>query len=162
MTDDKDQGELANQDNGALESQRDETGGELVSEREEENSLPSPPPRVREMMAMFGVGPGRRAYHPVFDKFEPEHVDKFLDHSHAEDLERLRIRRQGRWFGLLILVVALFALAWLVNTLLPENKDLLAEFLKIGVAFAGGVGGGYGLRTYQETRRREYQHPCLS
>jgi len=116
--------------------------------------MPSPPPMVKEMLAMFGFGPGGRAFHPVFDKFESGHVEKFLDHSHTEDMERIRLRKRSHWFGLVYVILTLVAFGWLVSTLLPENKDLLVEFLKIGVAFAGGVGGGYGLKSYQESRGR--------
>lgn len=156
MTEASEESKLTKNEERTEKEEREKRDAELIPDREDEESgMPSPPPMVREMMAMFGVGPGGRPHHPVFDKFEPEHVDKFLDHSHAEDLERLRIRKHGRWFALAVLVVLLLAFGWLVNELLPENKDLLAEFLKMGVAFAGGIGGGYGLKSYQETRRRE-------
>jgi hypothetical protein len=156
LTDRQEQEKLAKQRDRAKQEENDRRDAELVSDLEDEESeMPSPPTIIRQMMAMFGVGPGGRAYHPVFDKFEPEHVDKFLDQSHEEDMERLRARRHGRWFALVYAVLVLIALGWLVTVLLPENKDLLAEFLKMGVAFAGGVGGGYGLKSYQETRRRE-------
>lgn len=124
-------------------------------EEDEDAAMPSPPTMVREMMAMFGFGRGGRIYHPVFDKFEAGHIDKFLEHSHVEDMERLRIRKYGRWFALIYVVLALFTFGWLVSVLLPGNRDLLAEILKMGVAFAGGVGGGYGLKSYQEGRRRD-------
>ena len=107
------------------------------------------------MMGIFGFGPGGRAFHPVFDKFEPEHVDKFLDHSHEEDIERLRIQGQSRWFNLIYVLLGLTSLGWLIWVLLPNDKDLLAEILKLAIAFAGGVGSGYGLKSYQESRQRD-------
>lgn len=107
------------------------------------------------MMAMFGIGPGNGAFHPVFDKFNDNHVDKFLDQSHKEDMERLRLGSRRQWFTLAYVLIALLALGWLIMVLLPQDKDLLAEILRLGVAFAGGVGGGYGLKSYQESRRRE-------
>ena len=105
------------------------------------------------MMMQFGAG--SRAYHPIFEKFEPGHVDKFLDQSHEEDMEHLRIRRSGRWFPLVYVVLFLVALGWLVVVLLPQDRDLLAEILKLGAVFLGGLGGGYGIKSYQESRRRD-------
>jgi hypothetical protein len=156
LTGSEERDRLVKQEERADHEREDGRDTELIPDRDEEESgTPSPPRIIRQMMAMFGVGPGGRPHHPVFDKFEPEHVDKFLEHSHREDMERLRIRRTGRWFALVYVLLAVIAFGWLVVVLLPENKDLLAEFLKMGVAFAGGVGGGYGLKSYQETRRRE-------
>lgn len=147
---------MTDKENGRL-VERDKRDAELIHESGEngdDEKLPPPSPVIREMLAMFGFGPGGRAFHPVFDKFESGHVDKFLDHSHAEDMERLRIQKRGHWFVFVYIVLALLSFGWLISTLLPENKDLLVEILKIGVAFAGGVGGGYGLKSYQESRQR--------
>lgn len=150
MTDDRDTDELAKKE------EREESEAELLPDLEEDEGegMPGTKTVFRQMMAMFGVGPGGRAYHPVFDKFEPGHVDKFLDHSHTEDMERLRIRKRGPWFVLIYVVLALVAFGWLVTVLLPENTNLLTEFLKVALAFAGGVGSGYGLKSYQESRQR--------
>ena len=39
-------------------------------------------------------------HHPIFAKFEAEHVTKFLDHAHKHDIEDSRFRSGGRWFRL--------------------------------------------------------------
>lgn len=148
MTGEEDQTQLAKGE----ESSEDQAS-EVLAELEED--LPdNPPTLVRQMMAMFGVGPAGRAFHPVFDKFEPEHVEKFLDNSHAEDMERLRIQSMGRWFILAYAVLAIAFFGWLIWSLLPNDKQLLSDILTLGVVFAGGLGSGYGLKTYQESRRR--------
>lgn len=149
MTDENQDDKPAKRDN---ESKREP---ELVDDSDEGGSAPSPPRMVREMMALMQFGAGGRAFHPVFEKFEPEHVDKFLDQSHEEDMERLRIRRSGRWFPLIYVVLFLAALGWLVAFLLPQDKDLLIEILKLGAAFLGGLGSGYGIKSYQERRRQD-------
>lgn len=146
---------MTEEDKDELATREQQAGKDPEVVEELEEDLPAPPTIIRQMMAMFGFGLGGRAFHPVFDKFEPEHVDKFLDHSHEEDLERLRIRRQDRWFFLIYAVIGLGFLGWLIWALLPNDKDLLAEILKLGIAFAGGVGGGYGLKSYQESRRQD-------
>ena len=118
-----------------------------------EESLP-PTQLISRFMAMFGSA-GGAPFHPIFDKFNDKHVDKFLDHSHEEDMARIGGDRRRPWFVLAYSVLALAFLVFLVVTLLPENKDLLGEIVKLGLAFAGGLGGGYGIRAYQDFRRRD-------
>jgi len=112
--------------------------------------LKNAPPRVRKifeaMMVSGSMGPSN---HPIFEKIEPSHIDKFLDYSHQSDEREHEYRRSSRWFqmfGFVFAVLALFAATWL---LLPD-KDLLTELFKILVVFGGGVGAGYGFRARQD------------
>lgn len=96
-------------------------------------------------MAISSVGP---RYHPIFKKFTPEHVDKFLDHTHQSDREERALRRSGRWFQLAYVLLGAAALVALVVYLLPRDRSLLVEVLKAIVLFAAGVGSGYGLKSH--------------
>ncbi len=42
-------------------------------------------------------GPG---YHPIFDKFQSEHVTQFLDNSKQRDQAIWQLRSSNRWFRL--------------------------------------------------------------
>ena len=92
------------------------------------------------------------SYHPIFDKFEGEHVSQFLDLSHQSDEAERSVRRSGRWFkaGYTILGLGLFV--FLTVWLLPEQADLYSEIVKSVCLFAGGLAGGYGLKAYQDRR----------
>ena len=109
------------------------------------------------MMAAMMVSGGRPIFHPVFEKFDESHVNKFLDQSHEEDMARLRQGGRRSWFVLGYSLLALGLLVFLLVFLLPEHKDLLTDILTIGAAiaggFAGGFGGGYGYRVHLERKR---------
>lgn len=90
----------------------------------------------------------------LFDKMEPEHVTQYLegvqeDERLAHEREMARQRERKYYFTAIII-----ALGALIFFLLPNDKDLLEDILKIVVSFAGGVGTGIGIKS---KRNREKQ-----
>ena len=92
------------------------------------------------------------AYHPIFDKFEPEHVAQFLDHSRERDRDEAKFKRHGRWFRVAYTGIGIGVFGFLTVLLLPEQSDLYYKLLQGLGVFGAGLAGGYGLRTYQERR----------
>lgn len=86
------------------------------------------------------------SYHPIFDKFGPEHVSKFLEQSHESDTK-------SRWFRFAYVVLGISVFVLLTLYLLPSHDDLYFEMLEILGAFGAGVAGGYGIKAYQDQRR---------
>lgn len=118
-----------------------------------EGRPPSPHPMQRMISEFMGISSGPR-FHPIFDKFEPEHVTQFLTHTHEDDSEERKYRRSGRWFQLcyVFIVVAIFGA--LTAFLLPADRELYVEILKMAVMFGAGLGSGYGLKSYLDSRSR--------
>lgn len=85
--------------------------------------------------------------HPLFDKFTSQHVDKFLDINEEESKRSFNFACQGRWFALGAAILGLGFITFLIVYLLPNNKDLLVDILKIVISFAGGFGAGYGYKS---------------
>jgi hypothetical protein len=88
-----------------------------------------------------------------FEKFSPEQITKFLDNEQRELDKRRRMQRTQRWFNLAYVVLSLGALFFLIVFFLPRDKALLTDFLTFILVFAGGLGGGYGLKSYQEKKQ---------
>ena len=111
----------------------------------------SPIAVMQELSAQFMRTSGP-AYHPIFDKFDSEHVTQFLSQAHAADEAERNVRRSNRWFHAtytgLGVGVFLFVTVWL----LPEQSALYAEIVKGMGLFAGGLAGGYGLKAYQDRK----------
>ena len=108
---------------------------------------------VRSLEASFtAIRRSGPAYHPIFDKFEPEHVAQFLDHSRERDRDEARFNRSGRWFRVLYTAIGIGVFVFLTALLLPEQSDLYYKLLQGLGVFGAGLAGGYGLRTYQERR----------
>ena len=91
-------------------------------------------------------------YHPIFDKFEGEHVTQFLAQSHQSDEAERGLRRSGRWFKVVYTFLGLACFVFLTVWLLPEQSKLYTEIVKSVCLFAGGLAGGYGLKAYQDQR----------
>lgn len=126
--------------------------------RDEEEAASAPPKALKRVFSEFlgmSVGGGPR-YHPVFEKFTPSHVDKFLDHIHANDCQERDFRRSNRWFQFGYVFLAVAVVVGLVAFLLPRDKELLVELLKAGLLFTAGVGSGYGLKSHLEERSRRH------
>ena len=99
----------------------------------------------------FRAGP---AYHPIFDKLESEHVTQFLTGSfEAENAER-QTRRGNRWFLLGYVVIAVGVFAFLTSFLLPSHSEQYFALLQYLGTFVAGLGGGYGLKSYQDRRSK--------
>ncbi|MCK6559852.1 hypothetical protein HUU39_00785 [candidate division KSB1 bacterium] len=116
--------------------------------------IPEPARKMFQMqMAMMQTVSRRAPSHPLFEKFTPQHIDKFLDYSQKEDENKYKLQSTNRWFHLVYVTLGLGSLLALIFFLAPQNQELLTEFLKLLVVFASGVGSGYGLRSYQERKK---------
>ena len=114
----------------------------------------SAPPEVRGLlMAMTRTQVRGPIPHPLYDKFTPEHIDKFLDYSHQDDVNAYSFQSSNRWFYLAYAILLVVFLAFLIVFLAPNHKDLLADILKILAIFGGGFGTGFGVKAYLERKK---------
>lgn len=84
--------------------------------------------------------------HPLFEKFTPDHIDKFLDYSQKDDENEYKYKSSNRLFYLAYSILGIGVFVFLVLFLLPSNKELMIDIFKMLIAFAGGLGSGYGLK----------------
>ena len=124
-------------------------------EQQRAGKVDSPPQVFQEIVAGFARSSGP-AYHPIFEKFESEHVSQFLTQTHETDREERQLRRDDRWFRLGYALIGVAIFVFLTLLLLPGHAALYLEILKTLGIFGAGAAGGYGLRAYQD--RRPDQH----
>lgn len=107
------------------------------------------PPAVRTMIRgmMMTSSMSRSPQHPIFDKFTPAHVDKFLDYNEADSKRDFTFACQNRWFHLVYVLLSVIFLSFLIIFLIPSNKELLNDLLRVLIAFAGGFGAGVGWKS---------------
>ena len=113
---------------------------------------------LQDVVAGFFQG-NSAAYHPIFDKFQTEHVTQFLNQTSEADAQERQLRRSDRWFRLVYVLLATAVFAFLTLYLLSDHAALYIEILKSLGIFGAGVAGGYGLKTYQEQRSRDAGEP---
>ena len=137
---------------GGKKEKESPTPAELLAELPE--GMPPEMKRVVSMAMMQSSFPGggSRA-HPLFEKFTEEHVHKYLDYIQRDDDFEHKRRGSNRWFQLGYTIIGVAFFGFLIIYLLPKDKALLNDILKLLFTFAGGVGSGYGLRSYLEKKR---------
>ena len=116
----------------------------------DEETLGAVVQQVFSGLAISRTGP---SHHPIFDKFEPEHVSQFLSQAHEQEQDEHRLERFKRWFRLAYALVGVGVFVFLTLLLLPEHSSLYIEILKGLGIFAAGAAGGYGLRAYRDSAR---------
>lgn len=92
------------------------------------------------------------AYHPIFDKFDSQHVTQFLKDSFESDAARQRTHRSNRWFRLAYVGLGVALFIFLTLSLLPDRSDLHFQILQGLGLFGSGLAGGYGIRSYQDSK----------
>ena len=97
---------------------------EKSGDHADEQPLEAVVQQVFSSLAISRTGP---SYHPIFGKFEPEHVAYAL-------------------MGLGVFV-------FMTLFLLPGHSSLYIEILKGLGIFAAGAAGGYGLKAYRDSSR---------
>lgn len=102
------------------------------------------------MMQLFSGGSGS-VLHTLFGKFNERHIDKFLDSLREDDQNKYKYYSSNRWFHLAYVGIAVLFLVF-VFAFFANNQTILNDILKILVAFAGGLGSGYGLRSAKDRR----------
>lgn len=142
-------------ENNVVISEKDE-----ASQKEAEmlSSLPDDMPQeIKRQVVSMMVGrstsmSGAGARHPLFDKFTDDHIHKYLDYIQRDDDNEYDLKRSNRWFHLSYSMIALIFFGFLIVYLLPKDKALLNDILKFLFTFAGGVGSGYGIKSYIEKK----------
>ncbi|MCF8316909.1 MAG: hypothetical protein K9I71_12330 [Ignavibacteriales bacterium] len=135
--------------NSLVEKRKEEVDNAAVEE-----AMKDMPPEVRKSfrMAMMQSSSIGRVTHPLFEKFNEKHIDKFLDYSQRDDDNIYKLKSSNRWFYLLYTLIALGFIIFLITFLLPLDKEMFTEILKLTVTFAGGVGSGYGIKSVIDKR----------
>ena len=92
------------------------------------------------------------AHHPIFDKFESEHVTQFLKDTSESENSKQQFRSSNRWFRLFYVILGIGVFVFLTRLLMPDQSELYFQLLQGLGLFCGGFAGGYGLKSYQDQR----------
>lgn len=130
--------------NGESHPGEDRRDPDVRAPGDRDREIPSPQAAVGQFLEA-SITRRTSHHHPIFDKFESEHVTQFLDNSHKRDMI-------GKWFGLISALSAVSLFVFLTIFLAPDNPELYIEILKAAIAFAGGMGAGYGIKAYRNRR----------
>jgi hypothetical protein len=112
------------------------------------------PPQLKSMVMSFAQSYSKGTFgHPLFDKFNADHINKFLDGIQKDDNHAFELKRSNRIYHLIYTILGVGVLIFLIIYLLPVDKELLTDILKAIIVFAGGVGSGFGLKTRLDKKK---------
>jgi len=84
---------------------------------------------------------------PLFSKFTESHIDKYLDYIHQDDNNAHELKKTNRGYHLAYFLITLIAIGLAIYYILPKDKEFLMHIIQIILAFAGGGGVGYGIKS---------------
>ena len=137
-----------NEDKETLEQETEETGKELTPSDIPEQILTDMPPQIKSEVASFFSmiqSQSMPQLNPLFEKFNDQHVDKFLDILKGDDDNIHELRKSNRWFYIGTFIFITIVAIGLVVYLLPKDRDLLMTLVQLFVILTGGVGAGFGI-----------------
>nr|VFJ69910.1 MAG: hypothetical protein BECKFW1821B_GA0114236_11743 [Candidatus Kentron sp. FW] len=144
----------ADEDQGSLPappvSGDDKDAGEETEVSDGPESLKNLPPEVRKvieigMMSMHRFGP---VPNPLTEKLNERHIDKILELSAKSEERTFNEADHSRWFTLIYALIFAALFIFVTIFLVQADKDLYKEALKLFAVFAGGFGGGFGIKSY--------------
>lgn len=113
--------------------------------------LKDAPPEVRKIMMSMQRMSGPMP-HPLSSKINEKHIDKILELAEKDDERAFGDTSQSRryTFAYLALFSALFVFATVF--LVGKDTELYKELLKLLAMFAGGLGSGFGIKSYMDKK----------
>lgn len=108
-----------------------------------------PEPMRQVFLAMTRTISRNTPSHSLFEKFTPEHTSQFLDNIRRDDENEYKLKSSNRWFHVIYVFFAMAFLLFLIVFLLPKDKDLLNKIIELLIAFGGGFGAGYGVKSWR-------------
>ncbi|MCD4692692.1 MAG: hypothetical protein K8R79_07255 [Calditrichales bacterium] len=92
-------------------------------------------------------------YPQLLSKLNEGHITKILDLSEKDDDRVFKDIQSSRKFTLTYVIIFIALFVFITLFLVGKNPALYQDILKVIVVFAGGLGSGYGLKTYLEKRK---------
>lgn len=101
------------------------------------------------MMSMQRFGP---MPNPIAEKLTPNHIDKILNIAEKDDERSYKDTGQSRKYTLIYILI--FAALFIFTTifLVGSDKELYKETMKLFSVFLGGLGSGFGIRSYMDKK----------
>lgn len=111
------------------------------------------PPEIRKIVSMQVSSIGTPQHNPIISKINEGHIDKILDLAGKDDERTHNDVREARKYNLFYVLISVSIFIFLTIFLATSNTDLYKEILKLFAIFAGGFGGGFGVKSYLDKRK---------
>lgn len=125
--------------------------GNLGIEPELLSKLPPEARKVIEIgMSMHRFGP---MPNPLTQKLNPQHIDKILESAEKDSQRAFRDAGETRKYTLIYLTIVSILFVFLTVFLVGSDKELYKEIIKLLIVFSGGLGSGFGIKSYMDRNK---------
>ena len=147
--------ELTPTENSNTKPQAEESSEKSNSSSIEPEFIKTLPPEAKKVlevgMSMHGFGP---TPNPLTKKINEKHIDKILEIAEKDDERSFKDAGENRKFTLIYVLV--FAALFIFSTifLVGSDKELYKEVIKLFAVFLGGLGSGFGIKSYMDRSKK--------
>ncbi len=120
---------------------------ELESEHPDE-ILETLPPKMRERIETFMGSIAGPFVSPLESKLNEKHIDKILEIKEKYEDRVFKDTQQSRKFQLGYVLIGVSVFVFLTLLLVGKETELFKEIIKLFVAFVGGMGAGFGIKSH--------------
>ncbi|MBW2739351.1 MAG: hypothetical protein JRE64_11005 [Deltaproteobacteria bacterium] len=114
-------------------------------------NLPPEAKKVLEIgMSMQRFGP---MPNPLAEKINEKHIDKILDITEKDEERSFKDAGESRKFTLIYVLVFAVLFVFATVFLVGSDKDLYKEVIKLFAVFFGGLGSGFGIKSYMDRNK---------
>jgi hypothetical protein len=132
---------------------KDDEEGNLETINTELENLPPEVKRVvQATLSMQRISMPLTSYYQ--DKINEEHISKILDIVAKDDERTFADTQSARKYTLINTIIVLIFFGSLTVFLVNKDVEIYREVLKLSIAFAGGLGSGFGLKGYLDKKSK--------
>ena len=91
--------------------------------------------------------------HPLAEKVNEKHIDKILDISEKDAERSFKDAGETRKFTLIYVVIFVILFVFITIFLVGSDKELYKEVIKLFAVFLGGLGSGFGIKSYMDRNK---------
>lgn len=111
------------------------------------------PPEVRKVVAMQVSSIAGPRPNPIVSKLNEKHIDTILELAGKDDERSHEDVKTARLYNLIYAVLGVGVFIFVTYFLAQSNTELYQEVLKLFAIFAGGFGGGFGVKAYIDRKK---------
>ncbi|UTC82689.1 hypothetical protein [Treponema denticola] len=122
-------------------------------------AIDNAPPEIKHALQQFSLGilstqqissRSSKFFDNISDKITEDHIDKIIDKTDTTDKREFIFNIFIQIRNLLLVSGCIALFVWLTIYLASKNEPLYKEVLKITVSFLGGLGLGFGIKSYRK------------
>lgn len=115
------------------------------------NEIPEP---IKEKLIFAASHYSGPVPNPIVEKMTSSHITSIIDTISKDEDNSYKLKREGRIYSLIYIVLFLGLLIFLICFLIDKNPEFLKDFFYKGLIFFGGAGGGYGYKAYLSKKKK--------